>query len=537
MHHDGFHMRIKTLIFVFLFCCGSLAVGQEPDINDLPRPEFHGLTQKQVTTLIFSRENHMIDKLSALRPITEAYVQSLGHRKAQGMDVSLSEESESVIDDLYFLAKVDFTDNGPEEKLLVGGGSWRNRYIKINSGALDQVYPLGMLMMFFADLYDFDADTYSLQYQGRQEVLDTECLAFSVVPVKERDSGKFRGQIWVESSSFSIVRLKGVFSGPYKSFFKALTGPQRFFHFDSVREKTDMGWLPSSTYFDERHSFGVDGNLEFHYRGYAIIWQQPHRPDDGSSPITSNAQNTSNRENPAVETAPHRLISTLEADGLLATPSAVEQHLDEIVAQFQPVDRTGVHIHCRVLLSTPAEIFPVGDTIVVSRGLLNLAPDDSVLAFMLARQAAHILLGHAARGQQFLESVFNEPGKKHSARLGIRMRPEQEASADAEAIVLLNGSPYKDAGVGARAFLSRLNSGSNRFPHLVRAEFGIGLLPESGALPENNGSAAAEIQELRFRNRYKVSWSRLIVDSEQHRSGTQVTILEEPATSTMSSAK
>jgi hypothetical protein len=289
-------MKITTLAALFCFC-GSLAVGQERDVNDFPRPEFRGMTQKQVTNLIFSQENRMIDKLSSLRPVTEAYVQSLGQQKSMGMDLSASENSESVIDDVYFLAKVNFTDDGPEEKLLVGGGSWRNKYIKINSGALDQVHPLGMLMMFFADLYEFDADTYSLQYQGKQNLLRTECLIFSVAPIQEHNSGKFRGQLWVDSSSFSIVRLKGVFSGPYKRFLKTFSGPERFFHFDSVREKTEFGWLPSSTYFDERHVYARDGDLEFHYRGYALMWEQGRQLQNTQFSIPNSAKILSGQQN------------------------------------------------------------------------------------------------------------------------------------------------------------------------------------------------------------------------------------------------
>jgi hypothetical protein len=530
-------MKITTL--AALFCLyASLAVGEERDVNDLPRPEFHGMTQKQVTTLIFSQENRMIDKLSSLRPVTEAYVQSLGQQKSMGMDLSDSENSESVIDDVYFLARVNFTDGGPEEKLLVGGGSWRNRYVKINSGALDQVHPLGMLMMFFADLHEFDADTYSLQYQGKQSLFRTECLVFSVAPIQEHNSGKFRGQLWVDSSSFSIVRLKGVFSGPYKRFFKSFTGPERFFHFDSVREKTEVGWLPSSTYFDERHVYARDGDLEFHYRGYVLMWEQGRQLQSTQSSIPNRAKSLSGEQN-RDGGASLRLVSALESDGLLAAPGPVERHLEDVVAHLRPPESAGMpEIHCRVLLSTPAEAFALGNTIIVSRGLLNLVPDDSVLAFLLARQLAHILLRHGTDAlPQAPESFFDDGKKEHSGRLNIRLRPEQEAAADAEAMVLLQASPYKGAGVSARALLSRLNSGSERFRHLLRAEFGTGLLPEGIALAKDGERAGSHVQAVLFRNRYRVCWSRLIVDSEQPAAGTEVTIFPRPVASATSNAE
>jgi hypothetical protein len=209
------------------------------------------------------------------------------------------------------------------------------------------------------------------------------------------------------------------------------------------------------------------------------------------------------------------------------------------VAHLRLPESAGIpEIHCRVLLSTPAEAFALGNTIIVSRGLLNLAPDDSVLAFLLARQLAHILLRHGTDAlPQSPQSFFDDGGKKHSARLMIRLRPEQEAAADTEAMVMLQASPYKGAGVTARAFLSRLNSGSERFRHLLRAEFGTGLLPEGIALPEDRKTAGGQVQEVLFRNRYQVCWSRLIVDSDQPAAGTEVTISARPVAPATSTAE
>ena len=119
---------------------------------------------------------------------------------------------------------------------------------------------------------------YSLDYKGRENIASTECLIFAVAPLSERDSGRFRGEIWIDSSSYGIVRAKGVFTGPYERWYR---GSGKYFHFDSWRQRVGDGWwLPGVTYFDERRVFRTDGNLEFHYRGYAVLWRQHDDHED-----------------------------------------------------------------------------------------------------------------------------------------------------------------------------------------------------------------------------------------------------------------
>src|ERR1035438_1284810 len=52
-------------------------------------------------------------------------------------------------------------------------------------------------------------------------------------------------------------------------------------------------------------------------------------------------------------------------------------------------------VRTRVLLTTPLESFTIGHTIVLSRGLVDVLPDEASLAMVLAHELAHIALGHA----------------------------------------------------------------------------------------------------------------------------------------------
>jgi hypothetical protein len=128
----------------------------------------------------------------------------------------------------------------PIERVLIGERPWRSRVVLTNF-ASGHLFPEGFLAIFFADLYGFDADRYSLLDKGRENLVNTDCLAFSVAPISERDSWRFLGEIWVDSSSYGIVRLKRTFTGPYdQHWYRGLT---HYYHFDSWREKAASGRL------------------------------------------------------------------------------------------------------------------------------------------------------------------------------------------------------------------------------------------------------------------------------------------------------
>jgi hypothetical protein len=241
--------------------------------------------------------------------------------------------------------------------------------------------------------------------------------------------------------------------------------------------------------------------LEFHYRGYAVLWKQPEAEKtvalEGLSPLSQNS-----------------VVARLYADGLLATPGPEEQRLNRLVQQISPVGGgVGEHkIECRVLLTTPVEMFAPGDVIVVSRGLLNIVPDDSVLAVMLARQVAHIVLGHARITDSFPQSLFDRQRKEDFEGFGIHLRPEEEAAADSESEILLKGSIYESAVANTSAFLSALKSQSHRFPNLALPRFGAGVISEER---KPVSKERLEAGTLRFENRFRVSLNRVIVSPEE----------------------
>jgi len=491
--------------------------------DNMSRADIASLTYTEMASRIFETERGTITLLAHSHLLTEVYIQSLGYSHLKGINEVLSSSQEYVLDDKYFLAAVDLAHlyEGPPVEKQLFARSKVSKYIETNANGREKLTPLGQFAMFFVDLTSFDANTYTLTYKGRERVGDTDSMLFSVAPNNPRDSGRFSGQIWVQPSSASIIRIRGVFTGPFGRAFHHLYYAERHFHFDSWREQVGDGlWLPTIAYFDESGTFPIDGDLAFHYRGYTLLWQhQQHAntPGDSAQYVTSPdlalaaARSQHQFRNDA--------LARLDTDGLLAIPGPVEQSLNAItqrIAKTSGVPLDGVE--CRVLLTTPAEIFSVGNVIIVSRGLLNLIPDDSVFAVLVARQIAHIILSQSdAPRQLFQKSIFELGGRKDFPGLRIQRTRKQDAAADEKAILLLNGSPYRDAIAPAKIFLSLLKTESHRFPNLLRARFGSAMVPAGStfAQPTPTTRSVASNDVLFFRNRYGVSWNGAVVGPDK----------------------
>ena len=99
-------------------------------------------------------------------------------------------------------------------------------------------------------------------------------------------------------------------------------------------------------------------------------------------------------------------------------------------------------VRTRVLTTSPLETFSVGNTIVVSRGLIDVLPDEGSLAMVLAHELAHIVLGHNLGSQYAFNDrmLFSDEGTFQN--LGFKHIPEEEAAADKKAIEMLKASPY-----------------------------------------------------------------------------------------------
>jgi len=131
-----------------------------------------------------------------------------------------------------------------------------------------------------------------------------------------------------------------------------------------------------------------------------------------------------------------------------------------------------IEVHCRVLLTTPLESFAVGHTIVISRGLLDVLPDEASLALVLADELAHIALGHRTNTQFAFTNQTMTSDEEMLRRFRFQRNDAEIAAASKKAIELLEKSPYSQKLGNAGLFLRSLAENVARLPNLIRANLG-----------------------------------------------------------------
>jgi hypothetical protein len=130
-------------------------------------------------------------------------------------------------------------------------------------------------------------------------------------------------------------------------------------------------------------------------------------------------------------------------------------------------------------------LFHVDKTIVVSRGFLEIVPDESTLMVFLAHELAHMALETAANKQiNSRPSVFEYGRRGEFPGLGIKHGTEEEGRAATLTCGILNGSACASSIRRAAGFVEQLASMSRQISNLTRARFGVGLIEHSQAVQE-----------------------------------------------------
>ncbi len=418
-------------------------------------------TMDQVVNLFIEREHALIKMLSNRTPMVETYVQNLNSDPQLGLVPSA---------DHYFLGRMDMGETAEWKDFLIEENSRTpNRLV----GGLQKLYkvqyhPLGFSSMVYADRTDFDRQHYDFRYVRREFLGEVRCLVFEVAPKKDAGKGRFMGHIWVEDQGFNIVRLNGTYS----------PSPRNSAHLrmDSWRLNLIPNyWVPSYVY-SEGDGLGVP--MKESFKAQTRIWAYDVKTSSKDDELTQiRVDSVTDRSTSAQDASPlqaERLwqqraeddaVDGLTKSGLLAPAGDMDRILQTVVNNLEVTNNLDLPVRTRVLLTAPLETFSVGNTIVISRGLVDVLPDEASLAAMLAHELAHIVLGHntdskfAFRDKANLDSVLAH-GLTHIVsrhNLGsdyefnddptyqnivFKHSPEEEQAADKEAIELLKNSPY-----------------------------------------------------------------------------------------------
>jgi hypothetical protein len=181
--------------------------------------------------------------------------------------------------------------------------------------------------------------------------------------------------------------------------------------------------------------------------------------------------------------AEDNVVERLTSAGLLAPEGDVDHILQTVVNNLEVTNNIDLPrpVRTRVLLTAPLETFSVGNTIVISRGLIDVLPDEASLAAVLSHELAHIVLGHNLGSKYAFNDrmLFSDEGTYQN--LGFKHIPEEEAAADKRAIELLKNSPYAQKLDNVGLFLKALQAKAPQLNALLTTHLG-NQLAEAGTV-------------------------------------------------------
>ena len=446
-------------------------------------------TMDQVVNLFIEREHGLMKVLATRTPVVETYLQNLTADPQLGPIPS---------EDHYFLGRLDMGEEvdrkdylkeeqkGMQSRLL---GGFQKLY-KV------QYQPMGFSWMVYADRTDFDREHYDFHYARREFLGDVRCLVFDVTPKAKSGKGRFLGRIWVEDQGYNIVRLNGTYAPASRNTY--------FFHMDSWRLNLIPGyWVPSFIYSEEGDfSAGVKNKVAF--KAQTRIWGYDLKKGGKDDELTqikvdsvtdesASTQDASPLQAERVwqQQAEDNVVERLTNAGLLAPEGDVDHILQTVVNNLEVTNNIDLPrpVRTRVLLTSPLETFSVGNTIVISRGLIDVLPDEASLAAVLSHELAHIVLGHNLGSKYAFNDrmLFSDEGTYQN--LGFKHIPEEEAAADKKAVDLLKNSPYAQKLDNVGLFLKALQARTPQLSALLTTHLG-NPLAEAGQVNRLSALAA-----------------------------------------------
>jgi len=508
-------VRLGSGLLLILLACSFFAVAQDtpstsaqsaldnktapattPATPNAPASEgapSSALTLNDVMDRVVQREHYFMAQMRHMHPMVETYLQNLKEDGAGNAEP---------VKDEYFLGRLDMTD-GPDDVSFVGQPGFSHRMMTKLTG----VYSLHFLPMGFAQMVVLDSDFqkryYNFTFVRREFLGDVRCLVIDVQPREGDKTARFKGRIWVEDQDYNVVRFNGTYDPQPKTNF--------FFHFDSWRLNMRPGtWLPAYVYTEESNlKTGLTKTL--HFKAQTRLWGYDlkglGKNEEFTQILVDSQDSVRDQSEAAADATPivaermwekqaeENAVERLQKIGLLAPPGEVDKILSTVVTNLLVTNNIDLQsdYHCRILLTSPLESFTIGHTIVISRGLLDVLPDEASLAMVLAHELSHIVLGHRLDTKLAFNDKMFFPDEESFQRLDFKRSGADEEAADTKALELLKNSPYKDKLGNAGLFLKALQQKGPDLPKLIRPHLGNSL---SGGKSIRMSSLLASAPEL-----------------------------------------
>lgn len=438
------------------------------------------LTIEAVADKITASESALTTRLRAFHPLVEVYLQNLTPDDKLGAIPTHDE---------YFLGQFDWRDGPKLIPLSINKGSFQQQsVIKKPFGV--QYLPDGFAAMAVPDWRLVDRHRYDFTFIRREFLGEARCFVFDLKPRGDEADG-FTGRIWVEDRDFNIVRFNGISRNvdhSLSSFFRKKLS----FHVDSWRVNALGGlWLPAYVYCEETDLAGKPAlPLLPHIKTQVRLWgydlKRTRTPQeftaiqidepsvlDGADPARQLSPVASQRR--WEQEAEDNVLERLERAGILAPTGPVDRVLETVVNNLVVTNNLTleVPIKCRVLLTSPLESFTVGHTVVLSRGLIDVLPDEASLAMILGHELSHAVLGHQLIDTKFaFADRLMIPDFDLLKALAFRHPAAEETAANAKVVALLKNSPYSDKLSEAGLFLRAILASAKQLPNLIQTHLG-----------------------------------------------------------------
>jgi len=426
-------------------------------------------------------ERGLLEQLRTSSPLMEVYIQSVEPGETRGWVPT---------GDDYYLGLLKF-DKKP--LLAPFGDPKQQQGVRLRLASSKANLGDAFASMVTPDVRVLDRERYEFTYVRREFLGESRCFVFDVQPIKDDKEG-FIGRIWIEDRDYNLVRFNGANRGSQRRL-AGMLKRKLSFHMDAWRVNVAPGvWVPSYVYSEETDLNGGSSSKKSknqpRFKAQTRIWgyeaQDADRTDSLTTiridePTVDDATLDAARLSPVLsqrrweQEAEANVLERLEGMGLLAPAGDVDKVLETVLNNI--VVTNGLTLerppHARVLLTSPLESFTVGHTIVLSRGLIDVLPDEASLATMLAHELGHVALGH-----QLIDTKFSFADRLMVSddelleALRFRRTPEEEAEADQKVVEMLAQSPYHEKLGQAGLFLRTLSEKAEQLPWLIQPHIG-----------------------------------------------------------------
>lgn len=456
-----------------------------------PTPAQNALIDKAIV-----REKEIVKVVRDRAPLVETYIQNM---KPDPVLYQVPETDE------HFLARVDFSRviNGNEYKDNKGNfGTKKSHLINFKNSltALTGIsnslrltfHESGFVQMILMDSNNFDRQHYAFTFVRNDFLGNVPTSVFDVSPSSPRnDFGRFFGRIWIETGSGNVIRFNGDFAG-------SILSMKEFYHFDSWRTNVQPNlWLPTSFYVEESDPKSSSSTLKFkainYIWGYAL--KVPDQNAENTSLSVANAQDVSNdaadfsplaAQREWVQQAENNVIERLYQAGLLDAPSEFDQTLQALANNILVYNniQTTRPIRVRTLLTEPLESLAVGNTIILSKGLIDTTSVPSSdgaqqmgnLNALLAFQVAHVILGHRLDTKYAFNDRLLFPSASVFDRIPMHHTAVDNTEAAKKAMQLLSVKELADGQKYFGLYLQQLQQRVKALPALNQPMIGDGLV-------------------------------------------------------------